>query len=352
MTVTIDGKRRSVYGKNRAETLEKFQKLTQKKQNGATFGEIATEWWQIQIERGERGQIRKTTLKNYSPHLERIKGVYGEIPIKDITGEHIRNALVQAASAGYSRTVVNSIRVIFNGILTHACSKGLILVNPGASIPLPARLPKGKRRAPTPEEEEIVYQHHDDPFDFYVFFLLCTGLRRSEALALHKSDIDLANRSIRVIRSLVYVHDSSPIESTPKTESSVRMIPIVPPLFAPLIKYMQTLKGEYLFPRRYEDGHTEDKYQTAIYVSRQWQYYRRRYNLPEDLTLHCMRHGTATLLYEAGVDVRTTQRILGHSNSQTTTEIYQELRDAQYRKDIENLNIFLTEHTDQIAEIS
>lgn len=347
VTMTIDGKRKAIYGKTRPEVIEKLKKFTRKEQNGATFGEVAEDWWQKQTERAERGLIRQTTLKNYKPHYERIRGIYGDMPIKDITGEHIKNTLSQAASAGYSRTVVNSVRVILNGILTHGCEKGLILVNPAASIPLPARLPKGKRRSPTQAEEEIVYAHHDEPFDFYVFFLLCTGLRRSEALALHKTDINLDTRTISVTRSLVYVHDSTPVESTPKTDASVRMIPIVTPLLEPLQTYMKSIKGNYLFPRRYEDGHTEDKYQTARYVSREWERYRAKYGLADDLTLHCMRHGTATMLFEGGVDYRTAQKVLGHSKASTTIEIYQELRDAQYLKGLENLDLFLMRATEK-----
>lgn len=344
VTMTIDGKRKAIYGKTRPEVIEKLKKFTRKEQNGATFGEVAEDWWQTQMERAERGLIRQTTLKNYKPHYERIRGIYGDMPIKDITGEHIKNTLSQAASAGYSRTVVNSVRVILNGILTHGCEKGLILVNPAASIPLPSRLPKGKRRAPTEEETRVILSHRSEPFDFYVFFLLISGLRRSEALALHKDDFAPDLSAVKVRRSLVYPTETTPTESTPKTESSARTVRLPSVMTEPLRAYLATVKGTYVFPRRYEDGRVSwGLYETERTIRREWNEYRARYGLPDDLTLHCLRHGTATLLFEAGVDIHTAKEQLGHSNINTTMTIYEELRAAQRQRSIDKFDAALTE---------
>ena len=49
---------------------------------------------------------------------------------------------------------------------------------------------------------------------------------------------------------------------------------------------------------------------------------------------HNLRHGTATLLYEAGVDVYTAQHILGHANVTTTLEIYTDLRKKLEAKNV------------------
>ena len=56
-----------------------------------------------------------------------------------------------------------------------------------------------------------------------------------------------------------------------------------------------------------------------------------KYNEATGLTLtaHNLRHGTATILFEAGVDAHTAKAILGHSNINTTLSIYTELRDQK-----------------------
>lgn len=53
-----------------------------------------------------------------------------------------------------------------------------------------------------------------------------------------------------------------------------------------------------------------------------------------DITAHQLRHGTATLLFEAGVDIYTTQRILGHAQVSTTMEIYTELREKKMQRSV------------------
>lgn len=61
----------------------------------------------------------------------------------------------------------------------------------------------------------------------------------------------------------------------------------------------------------------------------------------KNLAAHQLRHGTATLLYEAGVDVYTARKILGHAKVETTLSIYTELRDKHEKKSINKLDEYL-----------
>ena len=56
------------------------------------------------------------------------------------------------------------------------------------------------------------------------------------------------------------------------------------------------------------------------------------------LTAHQLRHGTATMMFEANVDELTAQRILGHSRIEITREIYTDLRKSQKIKSIGKFN--------------
>ena len=56
------------------------------------------------------------------------------------------------------------------------------------------------------------------------------------------------------------------------------------------------------------------------------------------ITAHNLRHGTAPLMFELGVDELTAQRILGHSRIEITREIYTDLRAAQNKKSVRKFN--------------
>ena len=61
----------------------------------------------------------------------------------------------------------------------------------------------------------------------------------------------------------------------------------------------------------------------------------------ETFTAHQLRHTYATLLYEAGVDVLTAQRLLGHAKPQTTLDIYTHLREKEADTQIAKFNEYL-----------
>ena len=47
------------------------------------------------------------------------------------------------------------------------------------------------------------------------------------------------------------------------------------------------------------------------------------------ITAHMLRHTYATMLYTSGVDVKTAAKLLGHSDKQTTIQIYTHLEDSK-----------------------
>ena len=123
-----------------------------------------------------------------------------------------------------------------------------------------------------------------------------------------------------------------------KTAAGVRTVPVVAPLRAPLLRWMESHPGPYLFP------YVSYNRRTGTHMSdsnweRAWLAYCQRYGWIDEkgcasIGAHHLRHGTATLLFESGVDVYTAQHILGHANVSTTMEIYTELRNKQKKKEI------------------
>ena len=71
-----------------------------------------------------------------------------------------------------------------------------------------------------------------------------------------------------------------------------------------------------------------------------------RHHYKPSLTAHVFRHGYATLLFEAGVDEFTAQRLLGHANIETTRSIYTHLRNNKKQESLSKLREYVQEQID------
>lgn len=316
---------RYLYSKDPEELYRKWQAVLNHEDPTPTFKEVAEMW-----EEDSREEISVRTWLNYKPHYEDLLSLYGKRLIDSIDAKDVSNYLLKAKSQGYSTTVIKTKKTILKQIFSKAVIEGYLKYNPVTEVKTPKGTAK-KRRAPTDEEIRAIFANINSPFGFFPAFLLCTGLRKSEALALLKSDIDLDRNQISVTKTLVYVDNANPSLKEPKTSSGVRIVPIVESIRPYLIMHMQMTKGNILFPAARSNKYMSEKsYDVA------WEAYCKRTGLT--LTAHQLRHGAATVMFESGVDVYSAQRILGHANVSTTMEIYTELRDAQLAKSVESLN--------------
>ena len=275
---------------------------------------------------------------------------HGKKKISDVTAVDVSNHLTAAKAKGYSATVVNTIRSLYRMIFDHAIASDLAMFNPVISVKLPKGLKRGKRTAPTDEQIKVIFNSVHKPFGLFPLLLLCTGLRKSEALALTWDDIDLEKMEISVTKSLEFRSGGIPAFKSPKTEAGVRVVPIVDVLGGYLEKAKFLSKSPYVFPsydsnRAGKGGNlmADRAYECA------WQRYCNASGLIDEdgkpaITAHNLRHGTATLMFELGVDELTAQRILGHSRIEITREIYTQLREAQNRQSVEKFNAGISKY--------
>lgn len=303
-----------------------------------TFREIADRW-----ERTHREEITPRTWVNYKPHYETILARHGDKQIQDVTAQEIINHLTTAKAKGYGRTVVNSIRSLYRMIFDYAVANDLAQFNPVVSIRLPKGLHQGKRVAPTDEQIKIIFANADKDFGLFPVFLLCTGMRKSEALALTWDDVNFKNREISVTKSIDYSVGANPQIKSPKTEAGTRIVPIIDLLYGKLMESYNSRTSDYIFPAPASNrGGKGGGMMTLRGYEGAWLKYCQDVGFMEGnkpaITAHNLRHGTATLMFEAGVDELTAQRILGHSRVEITREIYTDLRIKQNAKSINKFN--------------
>lgn len=331
--------RHFLYDRDPEKLYHKLQTAqTPEEEHIPNFREIAEDW-----ERQHREEITSRTWNNYEPHYNDILAKHGDKPIEEVTAQQIVNHLTSAKAKGYSATVVNTIRSLYRMIFDYAVAHDYAQFNPVLSVRLPKGLKRGKRTAPTDDQIKTIFANVDAEFGLFPVFLLCTGMRKSEALAITWDDVDFKSKAISVTKSIDYTSGANPQIKPPKTEAGNRMVPIIDVLFDKLQEAYSIRTSDYIFPAL--DSNRSGKgggMMTLRGYEGAWIRYCENTGLMENgkpsITAHNLRHGTATLMFELGVDELTAQRILGHSRVEITREIYTELRAKQNTKSVAKFN--------------
>ncbi len=159
--------------------------------------------------------------------------------------------------------------------------------------------------------------------------LLKTGLRISELCGLTVGDVDLKNRVLNVDHQLLYNADSGYYINPPKTKSGIRKIPLSKEAvraFQRVLKGVQksiTVDGysDFLFLTQ------QDKPMTGTYYNSTFLTMGRKYNkchedkLPK-LYPHMLRHTFCTHLANQGMNPKSLQYVMGHSDISITLNCY------------------------------
>ncbi len=128
---------------------------------------------------------------------------------------------------------------------------------------------------------------------------LDAGLRVSEVVKLRIEDIDSQRMLLRVLRA---------------KGKKDRYVNLSTQLLQLLREYWRERRPqEWLFPGRYPDKHM-----CATSVSNQCRNYRKRAKMRKAVTPHMLRHTFATMLLDAGENLRKIQILLGHRSLKTT----------------------------------
>ncbi len=298
-------------------------------------------------------KLPEGTKASYGASRKRAKEEYSHREAAAITAYDIDNFLERLKIDGLSAGTINTQRVVLRAIfyqaIIHKQYGKIIKTNPAREVKLPKGLPKQKKReAP---EDDVIQKIQECagsvPFGDFVLFLICTGMRRGEALAIKWEDVDFDAGMISVHAS-VSLRGSRGVVNDTKTDNGVRQVPILPPLLPHLVKPANAKQTDYVF-------HGEDPslpMANSCY-QRRWRSYCKAMGFvidtPEEriskqkkkyivhhykntLTAHCLRHGYATLLYEAGIDEKEAAALMGHADEEMLRKVYQHLRDKKKAK--------------------
>ncbi len=326
-----DGKTKYFYSKEdtakKAEKditnqLIKFQTI---QENGNDFAVIADLWNTEYRKKITDLNYKKSTKASYDKIIE----AFGKTPILKLTVQDINLYINKLILQGYSKKTISTQKSILNMIFSFAILNGYATYNPLHDLRLPSNLPKQKRTIPLTDELKKVNSHYDG-FDLLPFFILNTGCRKSEALAITDKDIDFEKKIIKIRNHVIHDGNQPVYEPVLKSDNAERDIILLDRLLQVLPR---NFKG-FLFSM---DGNGK-KPLTKCAFDKRWTKYCTKYKIK--ITAHQLRHGYATMLFEAGVDVKDAQELMGHADINLTRQIYTHIRSERKEQTAKKLNEF------------
>ena len=319
-----DGKKRhAIYDRDPEALYNKIQAKENAAPAPLTFEQAAEAWEAKHMER-----IGQNTAEAYKAPLRRILERYAGMNAEEVTAQSIQAFLADLGKQGFARRTVQMHRDILNMIFNNAIVEGKLAFNPCSAVSMPRNLPSKKRELPDDDAISAVKNSVKVPFGLFAYFCLYSGLRRGELLALRYEDINREKCEIRVNKAIEFVGNNPHVKS-PKTAAGVRVVPLLDPLAAVL---PENKKGLVF-------GNEDDSPLTKTQYRKRW--FRYCEAIGHDITAHQLRHGYATILYEAGIPDKDAQELLGHSSITVTRDIYTHIRSSRKQETAAKLNAFV-----------
>ena len=343
----------NVTGRTKKEVKQKAQQaIIDFKANGSTrfqsstistYKELAILWWDNHKNTIKYNRQRATE-RLLTVHILPLFGVYKLDKLTTPLIQSIINQLAEKTNRGESGAYLHydKIHALNKRILQYGVIMQAIPFNPAREVMLPRNTQKANRHKfkHFDNQELKTFLCYLDRLDnskyrhFYEVtlykFLLATGCRINEALALSWSDIDLDNAVVHVTKTLNYKQEVN----SPKSKSSYRDIDIDRQTVAMLRQYKRRQAQEAWQLGRSEtvvfsDFIHEYPNNRTLQTRLRTHFKRSQVN---NIGFHGFRHTHASLLLNSGIPYKELQHRLGHSQISMTMDIYSHLSKENAKK--------------------
>ena len=351
----VTGKRRTFYAKDLKELRKQEDNIQREIDAGINYcaGNISM------IELVERyvalkQGVRHATKVGYNFVLNLIrKEDFCHRKINTIKTSDAKLWFMKLQKDGRGYSTITSIRGVVKPAFQMACDEDIIRKNPFAfSLAGVVVNDSKKRQALTPEEQEIFMTFVKEDSHYSCYYdefnvLLGTGMRVSEFCGLTIGDLDFENRKIRVEKQLIKERGGIYHVEKTKTESGVRFIPMSDAVY-------QSLKNIVVNRRKPHKELLVDGYTGFLLLDKngnpkvglhldhhmQWtmkKYRRTRTEPLPTITPHVLRHTFCTNMANGGMDLKSLQYLMGHSDAGITMNVYTHASFAQAEKSMQKI---------------
>jgi integrase len=227
-----------------------------------------------------------------------------------------------------AKTCLRALRKAFS----LAEENGLVYKSPVLSRYKPGGVAYNERDAITPTAEEQLLDAVEVTRAYlFVWFLLATGARRGEACGLKWDCVDLDAGVVELRRNLVFIdHKTTELRDYMKTEAGTRQVPIPLDLCEALREERAKTNSLFVFHRPDGTHFTANSFNhfwtnnVAHRFGPSAKTTARTKGVVTDVkvTPHVLRHTFATRCFEAGMDIKEVQYLMGHATPEITLKIY------------------------------
>ena len=317
---TFEGKRYDVKANSKRELAEKIAIRKRELEEGSKTlkgGTITVSKWAELCFDQYKNNIEPITLKNQKYKYNKwIDTNIGTMRLKDVKPLHCQQ--IMNSMAGMALDTIRKVKQLLNFLFQKAIENGMLRDNPAQYLSIP-KGGKKTRRAITPKERKAIIETagRDSRYVYFLAMLYC-GCRPSEVAELKGMDVQQIDGA-----NILHIRGT-------KSSSANRYVPIPDELFDVLPKVSPF---DYIFTNE-RGGRLSESNRQAL-----WRSFRRELNLTmgcktyrnqlippfpvaPDLTPYCLRHSYCTDLQKLGVDLRTAQYLMGHSDVGMKANIY------------------------------
>lgn len=304
------------------------------------FEDFARQWFKEYAEI----HLKQRTIEGYHQMEKRIYKAIGHIRLDKLTPRHIQQFIVDLCSAeredGRNRNggklstkTIKLYKSMISTICDYAVKMQMIPANPCRNVTIPRVITPEKEFYTIEEAQQMLDLFRNEPdsnFKYVCFYTLAvyTGFRLGEMLGLEWKDVNFETNVISVNRTCLYSKVKGGLYTeTPKTQQSRRSLKVPQGVIDVLLRWkeLQNVQRQRVGSKWIEtdriftkwNGLTLDRSAPGYFYKQFCERTGMRY-----VTTHSMRHLNASLLINAGVDVKTVQSCLGHSTATTTLQIY------------------------------
>lgn len=295
------------------------------------FGDYI-EQWRATYKTG----LAKTTADLCKAKSNVLKRFFGEMMVESITADDVQRFITERAKVCKRKTVKEDLATL-KEVLDSAVYDGLIAANPAKDRRIKNTAEAGDGTAALTREQAADILEHiptlADPTERCLIGLLAyTSCRREEILGLRWEAIDFDKHLIHIRQAVVFVGKQSHLKGT-KTAQSERQFPMCEELEQILVGCKHD-KGYIIAGMG--DAPISPKEYKALWKS-----------LVSHIELYGMtainfRTTFCTLSIASGVDVKTTQTLMGHATPDMTLRVYAKQEQGQLDLALDRITGFIS----------